>query len=163
MRMENYLTHTEALEHAKIGKRILFHYKDTILWFNPLMRDMNILEFRGMLDDETAEPIELFEGDFSIANRHELKILPEYFEEIRRGNKAFEIRKNDRDYKVHDEILLKEYDPKKENFTTEYNPLLKKHVKREKKFIISYITNFEQKENYVVLGLKEDFYRGYIK
>ena len=33
---------------------------------------------------------------------HELKILPENFEDITAGRKDFEIRKNDRDYKQGD-------------------------------------------------------------
>lgn len=40
---------------------------------------------------------------------HELKILPQYFEAVQSGLKTFEIRKNDRDYKVGDTLVLKEY------------------------------------------------------
>ena len=35
---------------------------------------------------------------------HYLKIKPEYYEEVRRGNKKAELRKNDRDYQVGDVI-----------------------------------------------------------
>lgn len=38
---------------------------------------------------------------------HELKILPEYYEEVKAGNKNFELRKNDRDYMVHDTLRLR--------------------------------------------------------
>lgn len=41
---------------------------------------------------------------------HELKILPKYFEDVMTGKKNFEIRKNDRDFKVGDYLLLKEYE-----------------------------------------------------
>lgn len=41
---------------------------------------------------------------------HELKILPKYFNEVESRNKCFELRKDDRDYKVGDLILLKEFD-----------------------------------------------------
>lgn len=41
---------------------------------------------------------------------HELKILPEYFNEVDSQNKHFEIRKDDRDYQVGDFILLKEFE-----------------------------------------------------
>lgn len=37
---------------------------------------------------------------------HELKILPEYFEAVTSGRKQFEIRKNDRDFKVGDQLIL---------------------------------------------------------
>lgn len=39
---------------------------------------------------------------------HELKILPEYFNEIMYGRKKFEVRFNDRNFKVGDTLLLKE-------------------------------------------------------
>lgn len=42
---------------------------------------------------------------------HELKTIQPYFELIQLGVKTFEIRKNDRDYKVDDYLMLKEYDP----------------------------------------------------
>lgn len=44
---------------------------------------------------------------------HDLKIFPRYFEEVVNGSKRFEIRKNDRDFKVGDEVLLREYNPEK--------------------------------------------------
>ncbi len=45
--------------------------------------------------------------------KHDLKILPEYFEAVASGKKKFELRKNDRDYKVHDMFVLREWDPGK--------------------------------------------------
>ncbi len=41
---------------------------------------------------------------------HHLKILPEYFEAVVSGDKCFEIRKNDRGYKVGDILRLNEYE-----------------------------------------------------
>ena len=41
---------------------------------------------------------------------HELKILPTYFRDVLRGNKTFEIRKNDRNFQVGDKLILKEWD-----------------------------------------------------
>lgn len=40
---------------------------------------------------------------------HDLKILPEYFEAVINNKKTFEIRKDDRNYKVGDCINLQEY------------------------------------------------------
>jgi hypothetical protein len=40
---------------------------------------------------------------------HELKILPEYYDAVEAGIKTFEIRKNDRDYKVGDFLRLREW------------------------------------------------------
>lgn len=42
---------------------------------------------------------------------HELKCWPQYFAAVRRGEKNFEIRLNDRDFAVGDTLLLQEYDP----------------------------------------------------
>ena len=41
---------------------------------------------------------------------HELKIYPKYFEDVISGKKKFEIRKNDRKYRVGDILKLKEWD-----------------------------------------------------
>ena len=40
---------------------------------------------------------------------HELKIFPKYFEAVQDGSKTFEIRKADRDFKVGDILVLKEF------------------------------------------------------
>lgn len=82
---------------------------------------------------------------------HKLKILPEYYKAQIEGKKNFEIRKNDRDYKVGDKLVLKEYDPKAKEFTGQ-------------SFIteITFITNYQQKDGYIVLGTKDlalDVYR----
>lgn len=50
---------------------------------------------------------------------HFLKIQPQYFEEVRNGNKSFEIRKNDRDFKVGDTLYLQEYNPLAQEYTGE--------------------------------------------
>lgn len=41
---------------------------------------------------------------------HELKILPKYFELVKKELKMFELRKNDRNYEVWDKVLLKEFE-----------------------------------------------------
>lgn len=41
---------------------------------------------------------------------HYIRILPEYFKVVEHGKKRFELRKNDRDYKVGDNIVLQEWD-----------------------------------------------------
>lgn len=40
---------------------------------------------------------------------HELKILPEFYDEVRFGNKKFELRKNDRNFQKGDILRLKEW------------------------------------------------------
>ncbi|MDU6115940.1 MAG: ASCH/PUA domain-containing protein [Paeniclostridium sordellii] len=41
---------------------------------------------------------------------HELKILPKFYEKVTSGEKRFEIRKDDRHFKVGDLIRLNEFD-----------------------------------------------------
>ena len=40
---------------------------------------------------------------------HELKIRPEYFSAVRSGHKRFELRKNDRNFKIGDRLVLCEW------------------------------------------------------
>ena len=42
---------------------------------------------------------------------HAVKIYPEYYEAVKSGKKPFEVRKNDRDYKVGDILALNEFEP----------------------------------------------------
>jgi len=48
---------------------------------------------------------------------HVLKIWPIFFDAVARGEKSFEVRKNDRDFQPGDEVTLKEWNPKTEEFT----------------------------------------------
>lgn len=41
---------------------------------------------------------------------HDLKIAPEWFETVKSGVKTFEVRKDDRDFKPNDVLLLREFD-----------------------------------------------------
>lgn len=59
----------------------------------------------------TKEASEYYQGIAKKSSTiHELKIMPQYFEEVVSGRKCFELRKNDRDYKVGDQIKLLEYE-----------------------------------------------------
>ncbi|CAB3441059.1 TPA: DUF3850 domain-containing protein [Listeria monocytogenes] len=84
-----------------------------------------------------------------MSKSHELKILSEYFWDIVVEQKTFEIRKNDRDFQVGDRLILKEFKRGK---------LTRRWIAVE----VTYITNYEQKEGYVVMGIKldEDYGRG---
>jgi hypothetical protein len=77
-----------------------------------------------------------------IQSRHNLKILPEYFQAIAKGIKTFEIRKNDRNYQIGDQITLMEHNGR--NYTG-----------REIIGSITYITDYEQKEGYIVFGFRK--------
>ena len=74
---------------------------------------------------------------------HELKCWPEYFQAVLDGVKMFEIRKNDRDFKVGDWLHLQEWCPKTQAYTG-------RSTKRE----VVYSTGWEQKPGYIVMGLR---------
>lgn len=46
-----------------------------------------------------------------MSKTHELKTLPQFFEAVKSGDKTFEVRFNDRDFKVGDFLLLQEFTP----------------------------------------------------
>lgn len=72
---------------------------------------------------------------------HDLKIMPQYLWALKTGIKGFEIRKNDREFQVGDILSLREY---KDGQYTGRLVLGR----------ITFITSFEQKDNYVVLNFK---------
>ena len=75
-----------------------------------------------------------------------LKILKEYADAKVKGIKPFEIRKNDRDYQVGDLIRYKVIDDKGKEM---------QHKLSETMWEILYITNYEQKDDYVVFADKD--------
>lgn len=84
---------------------------------------------------------------------HSLKTWPEYFNEVVIGNKTFEIRKYDRDFKVGDHLLLKEYDPFSEDIDFGFTP---GYSGRTVLCKVTYILkNYSAvKAGYVVMGIK---------
>lgn len=87
---------------------------------------------------------------------HYLKILPQYFSHVLDGTKTFEIRRNDRDFAVGDCVLLEEYDPLYQ--PDDQAPLAKQmnhgYTGRHMLCRITYMTDFEQKPDYVVFSIK---------
>jgi hypothetical protein len=71
---------------------------------------------------------------------HELKIWPEFFTEIQKGQKKFEVRRDDRKFEVGDLLHLKEWEP-----------LTKKYSGRE------CCTEVEYKMHGGTWGIREDF------
>lgn len=79
------------------------------------------------------------------ARVHDLKTHPPYYEALDRRTKTFEVRKNDRRFKVGEGLLLREWDPK-----------TRRHTGREQRRLISYVLKggkFGVEAGYVVMGL----------
>lgn len=79
-----------------------------------------------------------------MSKTHELKTWPEYYRKVVIRKKNFEVRRNDRDFVVGDVLMLREFDPDKQEYTGEH------HYR-----IVSYILDDPQyvKEGYVILSL----------
>lgn len=75
---------------------------------------------------------------------HELKISPEYFMDVVSGKKTFEIRKNDRDFKVGDYAKLNEYDAEN-GYTGESMTFEITYVMTDAEYV---------KEGFAVLGIR---------
>ena len=80
-------------------------------------------------------------------NHHELKTWSEYFIAILSGEKKFEVRKNDRDYKVGDTLILKEWD----NFIEHYTGAT---LEVKVKYIL-YGAKFGIEEGYCVMSIEK--------
>lgn len=79
---------------------------------------------------------------------HILKTDPQYFKAVERGEKRFEIRKNDRGFEVGDTLILTEHCR---------NPVYSEknyHTGAVVCATVTYKTDFEQKEDMVVLGIE---------
>lgn len=50
---------------------------------------------------------------------HYLKTWPQYYDRVKKGDKKFELRKNDRDFQTGDRLLLQEYLPDENQYTLE--------------------------------------------
>lgn len=80
---------------------------------------------------------------------HELKVWKPYFKDIKEGRKGFELRLNDRDYKVGDELILNEFDVDEDMFTGD-------HIHAEVTYILDNQNPFIDLGNYVIMSLKTD-------
>ena len=79
--------------------------------------------------------------------KHELKILPQYFEAVQSGEKLFEIRScKDRDFNKGDTVRLREI---------EECGSYPHYTGRELIVEITYVTTYEQKPGFCVFGIKE--------
>ena len=75
---------------------------------------------------------------------HKLKTLAMYYRDVVSGKKQFEIRRNDRDFKVGDILVLQEC--RISNVFT--------YTGREATADVTYICNYAQEDDYIVMGIK---------
>ena len=77
--------------------------------------------------------------------QHELKVLPQYFCDVWNGNKTFEIRKDDRNFKVGDTLRLREFD---------YGTYTGRECNRTILYILRDVEQYGLKEGFVILAMK---------
>jgi hypothetical protein len=77
---------------------------------------------------------------------HELKTWSEHFVDLLSGKKTFEFRRNDRDFKVGDTLVLREWSPRVERYSGEQMRLTVSHMLAGPAFGIP--------EGYVILSLR---------
>lgn len=80
---------------------------------------------------------------------HNVKLLKEYFNSVACGDKKFEVRLNDRNYKVNDKLILNE---------VIYENDLPVYTGRSINTRITYVLNNNNylKDGYVILGIDVD-------
>jgi hypothetical protein len=76
---------------------------------------------------------------------HEIKVLPKYFWSIWKKIKTFEIRRNDRDYKVGDTLILLEW---------RYVKYTGRKCRRTITYVLADCEKYGLKDGFVILGMK---------
>lgn len=110
--------------------------------------------YQDLLEERKDKPC--LEERMSHTKVHELKIWPREFEAIKSGLKSFEFRKDDREYKVGDSILLREW--------TKINGYSGRKIEAKITYILSK-TDFGIPYGYCILSItiKTDLEAGAIK
>lgn len=81
-------------------------------------------------------------------NVHELKVWPEFWDDLVSGVKPFEVRKNDRDYQVGDLLVLRAWLPGEKRYPDWRSPLAAR---------VTYVMHGGRlgvEEGHVVMGIK---------
>ena len=75
---------------------------------------------------------------------HELKVIEPYYSAVKRGDKTFEIRNNDRGFQQGDIVNLRLFCPTEKKYIG--NEVISKRI--------VYMTNYNQLPGYVVFSIK---------
>lgn len=66
---------------------------------------------------------------------HKLKCWPDFYEAVKRGDKTVELRKNDRNYRVGDVLVLQEWDPLDATYQGAEFEVLVTHITEARDFL----------------------------
>lgn len=78
---------------------------------------------------------------------HELKIWPAYFEPVVNGDKTFELRRNDRNFREGDALILREFDPNESAYTG-------RHVKVRVTYLLHAAPEFGLLRGFIIMGIR---------
>lgn len=76
---------------------------------------------------------------------HELKCLPQFFFEVSNGKKTFEVRRDDRPFRVDDVLMLREWNPETETYTGRFLFARVIYILRDKEYC---------KEGFCIMSIK---------
>lgn len=96
-----------------------FFKKVTPIYRNPLYEEYwfeQPVDLAELLISQREET----KGRVTLPSIHHLKTWPRVFEEVYCGNKSFELRKDDRGFKLGDILNLQEWDPETEEYSDRY-------------------------------------------
>lgn len=79
------------------------------------------------------------------------KILPNYFEDVKKGIKTFEVRKDEDDIQVGDILMLEEWKDG-DIFTSGYTG---RCIRKKVKYVLRNIPQYGLQEGYCIIGLEE--------
>jgi hypothetical protein len=86
---------------------------------------------------------------------HELRTWPRWFYDVSKGHKRFEVRKNDRQFEVGDELLLREWEPLRKS---ESNPEPIGYTGAALRARVAYLLHggsFGLADDHVIMGLED--------
>ena len=90
---------------------------------------------------------------------HDLKIKHEYLLEVAKGNKPFEIRKNDRDYQVGDLIRFIDINPPKQKrlkaLFSFIKPIINCNDLYQVTYVLKDVPQYGLDKDYCILGIKK--------
>jgi len=127
------------------GEALVFDWEDHNEW----RMSSTLKRYRTSITlDELKEILK----DGTKIEKHELKTWPTFFEEVNNGKKKFEVRKNDRNFKVGDILILREYEPLMATIDDSREGYTGRSIEMEVTYIV-YGPQFGIRDGYCVMSL----------
>ncbi len=120
--------------------------RDCKYWFNaPVADGFNSCELDALIRHEDFFCAAGGGRGRKAMKKHELKILPQYFQAVWSGIKTFELRKDDRDYQRGDILVLREWDGEKYTGSA---------ICVKVTYILQNAEKYGLKDGYIIMGIR---------